>query len=128
MTSLPPEATLMEGAGRNVRRLGRTVETLPGRGSEAMERFLDDRAVGQPTRVIDAIETYLAPTNGFDAARGTDAARKDDAAQLSERAYAKHIVWRARLEHQKGRPAKPAAIRTAARRAGAGGGDTLRFG
>src|SRR3546814_11320455 len=46
MTSLPPEATLMEGAGRNVRRLGRTVETLPGRGSEAMERS-EERRVGK---------------------------------------------------------------------------------
>jgi hypothetical protein len=81
--------SVMDQAGKNTTRLGRTVETVPGAGSDRITTFLNERQQGQGQRILGAIDENMAATR--DASGTIDTlmqTRARAAAPLYEKAYA----------------------------------------
>lgn len=73
--------------GPNLGRLARTVQTVPGRGSAAVEQALTERQTGQPFRVAGDVRGAVSNADylgTFEALRDT---RAQQAAPLYERAF-----------------------------------------
>lgn len=101
-------------AGRNMHRLGRSVETVPGAGSERAAQFLDERQMAQGERITKQLQQALG--NDGDSYKLADEiikARQDAASPLYAEAYKKNFTWPEGLEAILKRP----ALRDAERRA-----------
>lgn len=100
--------------GRNMQRLGRSVETVPGAGSDRAAQFLDERQMGQGDRLTKQLQSALGNKGEFyQAADDIIKARKEAADPLYKASYAKNFTWPDGLEEILQRP----ALRTAERRA-----------
>lgn len=89
----------------SMRRLGRAVETVPGRGSEAATRFLEERQVGQGDRVARQITRALGTDgNAIGMAESIMQRRAQEARPLYEKAYEAQ-AWDDRLAALLKRPA-----------------------
>lgn len=82
---------LADMAGGNTRRLGRTVQTTPGEGSEHAERFLNERQYGQADRIKDDIDTHISGQDRIDSVQALGEQRRNDAAPLYEQANQRDI-------------------------------------
>lgn len=72
----------------SMRRLGRAVETVPGRGSEAATRFLEERQVGQGDRIARQLTRSLGTDgNAIRTAESIMQTRAQQAKPLYEKAY-----------------------------------------
>ena len=82
-----PEA-LMDLGGRNLLRLARVTESVPGEGTERASAFLDERQAGQAERVMSDVGLNLSPVKGVYAeTTRLGEARRAAAAPLYKRAY-----------------------------------------
>ena len=101
-------------AGRNTQRLGRSVETVPGAGSDRAAQFLDERQMAQGERITKQLQQALG--NEGDAYKVADeiiAARQKASAPLYAEAYKKNFAWPEGLEAILKRPALRAAEKRA---------------
>lgn len=85
-------------AGGNTRRLGRTVQTTPGEGSEHAERFLNERQYGQADRVKDDIDTHISGQNRIDSVKALGEQRRNDSKPLYAQAYSSGNIHSDRLQ------------------------------
>jgi hypothetical protein len=92
------QMALVDQGGKNVTRLGRTVETIPGAGSDRAHNFLNERQLGQGERVGDDIAKGLGGDDFYKALDDLDAERKAAAAPLYEEAYKPKYVWSDEIE------------------------------
>lgn len=100
--------------GRNMQRLGRSVETVPGAGSDRAAQFIDERQMAQGERLTQQLQAALGNKGEFyQAADDIIKARKEAADPLYKAAYAKNFTWPDGLEEILQRP----ALRTAEQRA-----------
>lgn len=89
----------------SMRRLGRAVETVPGRGSEAATRFLEERQIGQGDRVARQITRALGNDgNAIRTAENIMQARAQEARPLYQKAYEAQ-AWDDKLARLLKRPA-----------------------
>lgn len=96
-----------------LRRLARSVETIPGKASDAASRLLEERQTGQGSRVAGQIKAAIG--NNGDALGTADeiiAQRAEEAKPLYEKAYQANAadmnapqMWNAGLEKLMARPA-----------------------
>lgn len=63
---------LVDVGGVQTQRLGRAVRTLPGEGSEIVDRALERRAADQPNRVINILEKALGRKTSGNSGRVSD--------------------------------------------------------
>lgn len=63
---------LIDVGGTQTQRLARGVRTLPGEGSEIIETALNNRAAGQPDRVINFLEKAIGRKSSGNAGRVSD--------------------------------------------------------
>jgi len=63
---------LIDVGGAQTQRLGRAVRTLPGEGSEIVDRALEKRAADQPNRVINILEKALGRKSSGNSGRVSD--------------------------------------------------------
>lgn len=97
----------------SMRRLGRAVETVPGRGSDAATRFLEERQVGQGDRVSRQISRALGNDgNAIGMAESIMQARRNEAGPLYQKAYEAQ-AWDDRLAALFKRPAMREAFNRA---------------
>lgn len=91
---------VMDAGGKNVQRLARTVNTLPGEGSEQVGKFLSERQADQHGRVLNDIAANLSDgSNLYKQADDLIAERSKSAGPLFEAAYAKgRPSWSPRLQ------------------------------
>lgn len=82
---------LADMAGGNTRRLGRSVQTAPGAGSEHAEKFLNERQYGQGDRIREDIGTHISGQDRIDSVDALKAQRRNDAAPLYEQANQRDI-------------------------------------
>lgn len=106
---------IVDAAGRNTQRLGRVVETVPGRGSDRAHDFLHERQLGQADRVGDDIATNLSGDDFHKTLDDLDRTRRAAAAPLYEEAYAQPIAWNATIETLLDRPSTRKALGNARR-------------
>jgi hypothetical protein len=104
---------LVDAAGKNTQRLGRTVETVPGAGSDRAHEFLQDRQLGQVDRVGGDIATHLSGDDFHKTLGELDTLRKTNAAPLYEEAYAQPLAWNATIETLIDRPSTRQALKRA---------------
>jgi hypothetical protein len=78
-------------AGGNTRRLGRTVQTTPGEGSDHAERFLHERQYGQADRIKDDIDTHISGQDRIDSVKARGDQRRDESAPLYDQANQQNI-------------------------------------
>lgn len=87
-------------AGRNVSRLGRVVETTPGRGSDAATSFLEGRQAGQGSRVIEQISKSLADPQAFKQTSDALIAYRSAASREPwDKAMNRGFVWSEKLDN-----------------------------
>lgn len=89
----------VDAAGRNTVRLGRTVETAPGAGSQTAAEYLSNRQLNQAPRVVEQLSKTLADPTVFKQA--TDAlfkVRSTAARPLYEEAFAMPVDMTPRLQ------------------------------
>jgi hypothetical protein len=102
VASIPVEEgrplALVDRGGSSTQRLGRTVETIPGEGSDRARNFLDERQLGQADRVGDDIEKGLGGDDFYKTIDDLDATRKADAAPLYEQSNKARFVWSDEIE------------------------------
>jgi hypothetical protein len=89
---------LVDRGGKNTTSLGRTVEVIPGAGSDRAHTFLNERQLGQGERVGDDIAKGLGGDDFYKTLDGLDAQRKADAAPLYKEAYKPQHVWSDEIE------------------------------
>lgn len=112
----------------SLRRLGRAVETVPGRASDAATRFLDERQVGQGNRVATQITRALGNDgNAVEMAESIVRTRAQEARPLYEKAYESQ-AWSDRLSDLLKRPAAKQAFARARRLAANEGVDPATLG
>jgi hypothetical protein len=99
----------------NTQRLGRTVETIPGKGSARAHEFLQDRQLGQADRVGDDIATNLSGDDFYKTLDDLNKTRRAAAAPLYDEAYAQPITWNATVETLLDRPSTRQALGRARR-------------
>jgi hypothetical protein len=107
--------TVADAAGNNTLRLGRTVETIPGAGSDRATKFLHERQAGQGERVGEDIAGGLGGDDFYKTLDDLDMRRRADAAPLYEEAYAQPFVWNPALEALLNRPSTRSALARARR-------------
>ena len=101
--------------GQNVLRLGRTVETIPGRGSEIAHEALGGRSSGALDRGVAAIRRVFTSDDALAAEQALRQHQRQVAAPAYETAFAHPPVARAELDRWLGRPAFQTAYRSARR-------------
>jgi hypothetical protein len=106
---------LVDQGGKNTQRLGRTVETIPGAGSDRAHEFLNERQIGQGDRVAQDIGEGLSGDNFHKTLEDLNAKRRAEAAPLYEAAYAKPLVWSDETSTLLNRPSTKQALRNAYR-------------
>ena len=106
---------IVDAAGRNTQRLGRVVETIPGKGSDRAHDFLQERQLGQADRVGDDIATNLSGDDFHKTLDDLDKARRAAAAPLYDEAYAQPIAWNATIDTLLDRPSTRKALANARR-------------
>jgi hypothetical protein len=89
---------LVDKGGSSTLRLGRTVETIPGEGSDRAQKFLNERQLGQAGRVGDDIETGLGGDDFYKTIDDLDATRKANAAPLYDESNKARFVWSDEIE------------------------------
>lgn len=93
-------------------RLGRTIQTIPGRGSEALTEFVDERQAGQGERLANVLRKNLG--NADDFAQTADdllAARREQASPHYQRAFEKpSAIWNDELAQLFKRPSIREAV------------------
>lgn len=99
-------------AGRNMSRLGRVVETTPGRGSDAATLFLESRQAGQGARVVDQISKSLADPQAFkETSDALIAYRSAASKEPWEKAMNAGMVWNDKLDRMLQEPIAKAGMR-----------------
>jgi hypothetical protein len=101
--------------GENTRRLGRTVETVPGAGSARAHEFLDERKAGRGERVAGDVGEGLSKDSFHTTLDDLNAKRKAEAAPLYEAAYAKPLAWSDETTTLLNRPSTKQALKNAYR-------------
>lgn len=89
---------LVDQGGKNVTRLGRTVETIPGAGADRAHAFLNERQAGQGERVASDVEKGLGGDDFYKTLDDLNEQRKTAAAPLYEEAYKPQHVWSDEVE------------------------------
>lgn len=114
---------LVDQGGKNTQRLGRTVETIPGAGSDRAHEFLNERQAGQGERVSRDVGEGLSGDDFHATLDDLNARREADAAPLYKAAYAKPLVWSDETAGLLDRPATKQALKNAYRTAAEKGRD-----
>jgi hypothetical protein len=104
---------IVDSAGDSATRLGRVVETIPGKGSNQAKQFLNERQADQVDRVTEDITTHLSPGNFHQTLDDLDRTRRATAAPLYDEAYAQPLVWNATIETLLDRPSTRSALKRA---------------
>lgn len=115
-------------ATTNTQRLGRVVETIPGRGSARAHDFLQERQLGMGERVGGDISAHLSGDDYHKTLDDLDKARRAAAAPLYDEAYAQPIAWNATVETLLDRPSTRQALARARRIAEEEGRDPAGLG
>lgn len=93
VATLGPQGTLLDIGGPNVRGLGETAANMPGPGAQTVTGFLEQRALGQQTRINDAIKAATGSQADFHDALDTLVQQRSQAAQpLYDTAFNKTVV------------------------------------
>lgn len=119
---------IVDAAGRNTQRLGRTVETIPGAGSDRAHDFLQERQLGMPDRVGADIGQNLSGDDFHKTLDELNQIRRANAAPLYDEAYAQPFVWNATIETLIDRPSTRQALGRARRIAEEEGRDPTGLG
>jgi len=91
--------TVAADLSQSLRRLGRTIETVPGKASEKATEFLEERQLGQAARVSGQLRGSLKNDGrAYDTAQTIMAKRSAEAKPLYEKAYAAGPVWDNRIQ------------------------------
>lgn len=106
---------LVDQGGKNTQRLGRTVETIPGAGSDRAHEFLHERQVNQGDRVAQDVGEGLSKDSFHTTLDDLNTKRKAEAAPLYEAAYAKPLVWSDETSTLLNRPSTKQALKNAYR-------------
>jgi hypothetical protein len=117
--------------GPNLTRLGRTVETIPGKGSGLATDFLLDRQAGQGGRLVNQVKNFISDPDQFWMSMDTlNQTRRLAAAPLYDSAYAKPAVdvWSPEIAGLMRRPSMKAAYQQAAKIAAEEGRDPKELG
>jgi hypothetical protein len=81
--------TIADVAGTNTQSLAEAIANQPGEGMNEISDFLNNRNIGQPSRINDIIEQHVAPLNYFEQRQASLKALGDDAiSQAYQDAYA----------------------------------------
>lgn len=89
---------MLADQGRNLQRLGRTVETVPGAGSERATAALRSRQLGQGERVVQDVRGKIANVDYLGTKEALQEARKVGALPLYQEAFALGPVTSPRIE------------------------------
>lgn len=95
---------MLADQGRNLQRLGRTVETVPGAGSERATNALRTRQMGQGERVVQDVRGNIANVDFMGTREALQAARAATAAPLYQRAFAAGPIDSPRVQQFLGDP------------------------
>lgn len=79
--------TIADVAGRNTQRTLRQARTIPGAGSEKIDRFLHERQLAQPDRVMGAVQRALGGDDVFRVADDVAKTRSSLADKMYAKAY-----------------------------------------
>lgn len=113
LTGTTKPMAVVDAGGDSLLRLGRTVETIPGKGSNQAKQFLNERQANQVDRVTDDITSNLSNGNFHQTLDDLDRTRRANAAPLYKEAYAKPLVWNATVETLLDRPSTRQALKRA---------------
>jgi hypothetical protein len=98
-------------AGGNTRRLGRTVITTPGEGSDHATQFLHERQYGQGDRVKDDIDTHISGQDRIDSVEARKAQRQAESRPLYKQAFEAAPVHSDRVQQFLDDPVAKAGMR-----------------